>query len=55
MAQLGWGGRGRAIPLCPGSSDVDLFGYGERVIDFNAEISDGALDLGMPNSSCMAP
>jgi hypothetical protein len=47
MAQLGRGGRGRAIPLCPGSSDVDLFGYGESVVDLNAEIPDGALDLGM--------
>jgi hypothetical protein len=42
------GGRGRAIPLCPGRSDVDLFGNGESVIDFDAEIPDGALDLGMP-------
>jgi hypothetical protein len=29
------GREGRAIPRCPGSSDVDLFGYG--VVDLNAE------------------
>ena len=36
---------GRACPLCPGSSDVNLLRYRERVIDLNAQISDGALDL----------
>jgi hypothetical protein len=28
-------------------SEVDLFRYGKGVIDLNAEISDGALDLGV--------
>jgi hypothetical protein len=27
---------GRACPLCPGTSDVNLFRYRERVIDLNA-------------------
>jgi hypothetical protein len=45
---------GIAIPLCHGRSDVDLFGYGESVVHLNAEIADGALDLGIPNSSCTA-
>ena len=36
---------GRACPLCPGTSDVNLLRYRERVIDLNAQISDGALDL----------
>ena len=40
-------GRGKASRLCPGSSDVNLFSYGEGIIDFDAEIPDGALDLGM--------
>ena len=31
--------------LCPCSSDVNLFSYGECIIDFDAEIPDGALDL----------
>ena len=44
-----WEAEGGAKPvrLCPCSSDVDLFGYGESVIDLNAEIPDGALDLRM--------
>jgi hypothetical protein len=40
-------GGAKPVRLCPGSSDIDLFGYGEGIIDFNAEIPDGALDLGM--------
>src|SRR5690348_18252875 len=40
-------GGARPVRLCPGSSDVNLLGYGEGIIDFNAEIPDGALDLGM--------
>ena len=38
-------GGAKPVRLCPCSSDVDLFFYSECVIDFNAEISDGALDL----------
>jgi len=26
---------GRAFPLCPSDSDVDLFRYRERVVDFD--------------------
>ena len=40
--------RGKACRLCPCSSDVDLFGYGESVIDLNAEIAHCALDLFVP-------
>jgi len=39
---------GRACPLCPGKSDVDLFRYGESVVDFDAKIAHGALNLRMP-------
>lgn len=39
--------KGKPVRLCPCSSDVDLFGYGESVVDLNAEIYDSALDLGM--------
>jgi hypothetical protein len=35
----------KPVRLCPRSSDVNLFSYGEGIIDFNAEIPDGALDL----------
>ena len=36
---------GRADPLCPGSSDINLFGYGKSIIDLDTEIPDGALDF----------
>ena len=38
---------GGACLLCPGNSDLDLFRYGKGVIDINAEIPDGAFDLGV--------
>ena len=40
--------RGRAGLLCPGSSDVDLFGYGKSIIDLNAEVAHRALNLLVP-------
>jgi hypothetical protein len=43
---------GNASRLCPGNSDVDLFGYGESVIDRNAEIPDRALDLVIIPPAC---
>jgi hypothetical protein len=36
---------GRAEHVC--SSDVDLFRYGEGIIDLDAKIPDGAFDLGV--------
>ena len=38
---------GRACLLCPGISDVDLFRYLQGIIYLNAEVSDGAFDLGV--------
>src|ERR1700736_5506563 len=38
-------GRGKASRLCPCSSDVDLFGDGESVIDLNAEVAHRTLNL----------
>ena len=38
---------GRACPLCPGDSDVNLFRYAKRIIDFDAEVPDCAFDLGV--------
>jgi hypothetical protein len=38
---------GQSKSLCPGVSDVNLFRYGERVINLDAKISDRAFDLGM--------
>ena len=48
MARFCRGRPGRACPLCPGISDVNLFRYRKRVIDLNAEVSDGAFDFGVP-------
>jgi hypothetical protein len=42
---------GRAVLLCPSSSDVDLFRYGKSVVDLDAQVSDGALDLGVTKQS----
>jgi hypothetical protein len=42
---------GRACPLYPGISDINLFRYCQGVINFDAKISDGAFDLGMPEQS----
>src|SRR5262249_57002733 len=36
---------GRACPLCPGTSDVDLFHYYDGIIHLNAEIFNRAFDL----------
>ena len=36
---------GRACPLCPGSSDIDLLCNRESVIDLDAQASDCAFDL----------
>jgi hypothetical protein len=40
--------KGRAFSLCPDASDINLFGYGEGIIDFDAEIPHRALDLCVP-------
>ena len=36
---------GRAYPLYPGTSDLNLFRYGKGIIHLESEISDGAFDL----------
>ena len=45
---------GRASPLCPGISDVDLFRYREGIIHLNAKVSDGLSILVWPSKSCTA-
>ena len=42
MAHGDRNGMGRAGPLCPVASDVDLLRYGERIIDLDPEIANGA-------------
>ena len=48
-------GRGRVIPLCPSTSDVDLFGYGQSVVHFDAEIAYRALDFLVPQQQLYCP
>jgi hypothetical protein len=38
---------GKECLLCPNGSHINLFSHLERVIDFDAKISRGALDFGM--------
>jgi hypothetical protein len=45
--QTGGQREGRACPLCPDISDIDLFRYCQGIIYFDAQISDRAFDLGM--------
>jgi hypothetical protein len=46
---------GRACPLCPGISDINLFRYCQRIIDLDAEVSDRAFDLGMSKQKLDGP
>jgi hypothetical protein len=55
MAQTGGQRAGRASPLCPGISDINLFRYCQGVIDLDAEIPDRAFDLGMPEQKLDSP
>src|SRR6516164_4768675 len=45
--RMGWCGQCRVILLCPDTSDVHLFGHGERVVDLDAEIAHRVLHLHM--------
>ena len=47
LARFCQGETGRAGLLCPGSSDIDLLGNRESVVDLNPEIPDRAFDLGV--------
>ena len=55
LAQRGGWRTGRACPLCPGSSDINLFRYCQGVIDLDAEVSHRAFDLGMPKQKLNGP
>jgi hypothetical protein len=45
LAQTGGERLGKACPLCPGISDINLFRDCEGIIDFDAEVSDRAFYL----------
>ena len=38
---------GQSTSALPGNSDINLFCYGQGVINLDAEVSDGAFDLGV--------
>jgi hypothetical protein len=46
---------GKASPLCPGTSDINLFRYCQSVIDLDAKIPDRAFDLGMTEQELNGP
>jgi hypothetical protein len=45
--RVGWGLRAEQTRSARGSPEIDLFRDGKGVIDLNAEIPDGALNLGV--------
>ncbi len=51
MAQLSPKWSGRSCLLCPGNSDINLFFYGKGIIDLDAEVPHGALELGVTQRS----
>ena len=55
VAQNGGKRTGRACPLCPGISDVSLLRYRERVVNLDAKVTDGALDLRVPQQELNSP
>src|SRR5215813_6310539 len=55
LAQTGDRKMGRACPLCPGISDVNLFRYCQGIVHFDAEISDRAFDLGVAKQKLDCP
>lgn len=46
---------GRARPLCPGTSDINLFRYCQRVNDLDADVSSRAFDLDMSEQEPVSP
>ena len=47
LARLGHEMTGRACLLCPGISDINLLGYGECIVNLDAEVAHRALDFGV--------
>jgi hypothetical protein len=55
LAQIGGRKVGRARPLRPGVSDINLFRYCQCVIYLDAEVSDCTFYLGMPERELDSP
>src|SRR5215510_4734789 len=46
---------GRACPLCPSTSDVNLFRYCDRIVDLDAKIAHRTLDLSVTEQELDGP
>src|SRR5260370_29707015 len=55
LAQTGGWNMGRACPLCPGTSDINLFCYCQSIVHLDAEISNGAFNLGVAKQKLDGP
>ena len=55
LAQTGGWRSGRARPLSPGISDINLFRYCQSIIHFDPEIPDRAFDLGVAEQKLDSP
>src|SRR5712692_8165296 len=55
LAQTGCWRLGRACPLCPGISDINLFRYCQGIVHFDAQISDRAFDLSVAKQKLDGP
>jgi superfamily I DNA/RNA helicase len=47
-ARLLWPNRAEPLRLRPDTSDIDLFGYGKRVVNLDAEVPHGTFDSSVP-------
>src|SRR5690348_15521702 len=55
LARSGRWQMGRACPLCPSTSDINLLRYRERAVDFDARIADGESIFMCPAKSWAGP
>jgi hypothetical protein len=46
---------GQSMSALPGNPDIDLFCYGQGVIDLDAEVSDGTFDFGVAEQELHGP
>jgi hypothetical protein len=55
LEQTGGGRSGRACPLCPGISDINLFRYCQSTVYLDAEISNRAFNLDVAKQKLDSP
>jgi hypothetical protein len=49
------GGWAEHVRFCPGISDINLFRYCQGIVHFDAQISNGAFDLGVAEQKLDGP